>query len=95
MGDQEGHALQGRCFSSVAFSRETETVDAVWNSSLWGIITLTDSKTLSGGQSNLYVVCMYQLSEKKKKEEVAVAEPSVTFNVIKICSPFLSFTTNV
>lgn len=37
-------------------------------SSFFGITTLTDSETLTGGQSNLYVVCMYQLFEKKKKK---------------------------
>ena len=57
-----------------------------------GLLRLTDSKTLTGGQSNLYVVCMYQLFEKKKKEKkVAVAEPSVTFDVIEICLPFRHF----
>lgn len=39
-------------------------------------------------------VCISYLKRKKKKK-VAVAEPLVTFNVIEICLPFLSFTTNV
>lgn len=67
-GGQEGEALQRRRFNSVASNRDTETVDAVW-SSFFGITTLNDSKTLAGGQSNLYVVCMYQLFEKKKKKK--------------------------
>lgn len=83
--------------------RHTETVDALW-SSFFGITALTDSKRLTGGQSNLYVVCMYQLFEekkkKKKRETLAAAEPSVPFDVIEIRLPFChfffpSFTTNV
>lgn len=91
MGGQEGEALQRGRFNSVAYNGVTETVDAFW-SSFFRITTLTDSKTLTGGQSNLYVVCMYQLFEKKKKaKSIAVAEPSVTFDVIEICLPFCHF----
>lgn len=71
--------------------RDAETVDAVRSSFFFGITALTDSKTLTGGQSNLYVVCMYQLFEKKKRKKVAVAEPSVTFDVVEVCLPFCHF----
>lgn len=56
-----------RRFSSVADSRDTETVDVV-RSSFFGITALTDSKTPTGGQWNLYVVCMYQLFGKKREK---------------------------
>lgn len=58
-----------------------------------GLLRLQTQKTLTGGQLNLYVVCMYQLFEekKKRKKNVAVAEPSVTFDVIEICLPFCHF----
>lgn len=68
MGGQEGDALQRRRFSSVADSRDTETVDAGLELLFFGITTLSDSKTLTGGRSNLYVVCMYQLFGNKKKK---------------------------
>lgn len=88
MGGQDGDALQRRRFGSAADSRDTETVDVVW-SSFFGITALTDSKTLTGGQWNLYVVCMYQLFGEKKEKKVAV--PSLTFDVIENCLPFCHF----
>lgn len=91
MGGQEGNALHRRRFSFLADIRATETVDTAW-SFFFGITALADSKTLTGGQSNPYVVCMYQLfKKKKKKRKVAVAEPSVTFDVIEFCLTFCHF----
>lgn len=84
MGRQDGDALPRRRFSSAADSRDAETVDTVW-SSFFGINALADTKTLTGEQSNLYVVCMYH-SVLKRKKKLSV-EPSVTFDVIKICLP--------
>lgn len=68
MGGQEGDALHRRRFSFLADIRDTETVDTAW-SFFFGITALADSKTLTGGQSNPYVVCMYQLFKKKEKEK--------------------------
>lgn len=99
MGGQEEDALQRRHFSSVADSKDTETVDRVWSSFLGDYCAdyCADSKTCSGGQSNLCVVCMYQLFGKKKqtgknkKKAAVAAEPSVTFDVIEICLQFCHF----
>lgn len=71
MGGQEEDALQRRHFSSVANSKDTETVHRVWSSYLGDYCAdyCADSKTLNGGQSNLYVVCMYQLFGKKQNKK--------------------------
>lgn len=71
-------------------SETLKLLTPVW-SSFFGITRLT--KTLTGGQSNLYVVCMYQLFGEKKQQKTRkkVAEPSDTFDVIEICLPFCHF----
>lgn len=96
MGGQEGDALQSRRFSSVADSRDTETVDMVWSSFSGITMPPTQRLSLADSQICMLCVCISYLGEKKKN--VAVAEPSVTFDVIEICLPlchFFSFTTNV
>lgn len=92
MGGQEGDALQRRRFSSVADSSDTETVDAARSSFFfwdYRVYRLKDSQ-LADSRICMLCVCISYL-KKKKKKKVAVAEPSVTFDVIEICLPFCHF----
>ena len=82
--------------------RHTETVDALWSSFFGDYCAHRLKKTLTGGQSNLYVVCMYQLFEKKKKRENTCSCRALSYvrcdrNLFTILPIFFfsSFTTNV
>lgn len=82
MGGQEGDALQRRRFSSVADSRDTETVDASLELLFLELPRLaTQRLSLADGQICMLCVCISYLETKKRK----VAEPSVSFDVIEIC----------
>lgn len=101
MGGQEGDALQGTRFSSVAVAETLKLPTLVWSSFILGLLRLPSQRlALADSQICMLCVCIMLFEEeKKKRKKVAVAERSVTFDVIEICLPFLpsflSSTTNV
>lgn len=100
MGGQEEDALQRRHFSSVADSKDTETVDRIWSSFFGGLLRrlLCRLKDLQW-RTVKSVCCVYvsviwkkkKQTRKNKKKAAVAAEPSVTFDVIEICLQFCHF----